>query len=150
MNAVLKNYCGAHNFHNYTVKVKPTDAQAKRYILSLIVPNRSRRTAASFDVKSSGSHSCCIRFVNIGTMLAVVRANSRRMIRSLRSSRTDTCRRRWRRARIVSVQGIFGAYNDRLGSVHDAFTLDKYAEKSENFKRTHVYTHIANQASKAR
>ena len=40
---------------------------------------------------------------------------------------------------------IFGAYNDRFGSVHDALQLDKYAEKSENFKRTHVYTHIANQ-----
>ena len=31
---VLRNYCGTHNFHNYTVRVSPDDPAAMRYILS--------------------------------------------------------------------------------------------------------------------
>jgi tRNA pseudouridine38-40 synthase len=40
---------------------------------------------------------------------------------------------------------VYGAYNNRFGSVHEKFELAKHGDKSEAFKRKHVYTHIARQ-----
>ena len=34
VNKILGNYCGTHNFHNYTIRVDPNDASAMRYIIS--------------------------------------------------------------------------------------------------------------------
>ena len=34
LNSLLSLFCGTHNFHNFTVRVKPTDPQARRYILA--------------------------------------------------------------------------------------------------------------------
>ena len=34
LNAVLKRFCGTHNFHNYTARVKAEDPSCKRYILT--------------------------------------------------------------------------------------------------------------------
>lgn len=148
VNAVLKNYCGTHNFHNYTVKVKPTDAQAKRYILSFDCSEPFEANGDVFVRCQVVGQSFMLHQIRklIGTMLAVVRGeltedDQKFALLSHRHVPTPMAPE----LGLFLCECIFGAYNDRFGSVHDAFQLDKYAEKSENFKRTHVYTHIANQ-----
>ena len=143
VNAALKNYCGTHNFHNYTVKVKPTDAQAKRYILSFVV-QPLEANARLLDVKSSGSRSCCIRFVTIVPRSPSCEANSRRMIRSLRPL-APTRRRRWRPSSIVSARVHLRApHNHRLDRCTTRFNWTS-TRKRAKFQAPHVYTHIANQ-----
>lgn len=34
LNKVLSKYCGTHNFHNFTARMKPEDPSAKRYMIS--------------------------------------------------------------------------------------------------------------------
>ena len=41
VNKILGNYCGTHNFHNYTIRVDPNDASAMRYIISSSAANLS-------------------------------------------------------------------------------------------------------------
>ena len=34
LNEVLEDFEGTHNYHNFTLRVEPTDPSARRYILS--------------------------------------------------------------------------------------------------------------------
>ena len=72
---VLGNYCGTHNFHNYTVKVKPTDAQAKRYILSFECSQPFEVDGEEFVRCEVVGQSFMLHQIRklIGTMLAVMR-----------------------------------------------------------------------------
>ena len=148
VDAVLKNYCGTHNFHNYTVKVKPTDAQAKRYILSFDCSEPFEAHGETFVRCQVVGQSFMLHQIRklIGTMLAVVRGelteeDQKFALLSHRHAPTPMAPE----LGLFLCECIFGAYNDRFGSVHDKFQLDKYAEKSEKFKLEHVYAHIANQ-----
>ena len=148
VDAVLKNYCGTHNFHNYTVKVKPTDAQAKRYILSFDCSEPFEAHGETFVRCQVVGQSFMLHQIRklIGTMLAVVRGelteeDQKFALLTQRHAPTPMAPE----LGLFLCECIFGAYNDRFGSVHDKFQLDKYAEKSEKFKLEHVYAHIANQ-----
>lgn len=137
-----------HNFHNYTVKVNPTDAQAKRYILSFDCSEPFEANGDTFVRCEVVGQSFMLQQIRklISTMLAVVRGeltkdDQKFALLTHRHVPTPMAPE----LGLFLCECIFGAYNDRFGSVHDKFQLDKYAEKSEIFKRKHVYTHIANQ-----
>ena len=148
VNEVLQNYCGTHNFHNYTVKVKPTDPQAKRYILSF-------DCSAPFEVDGEQFVRCQVVGQSfmlhqirklIGTMLAVMRGNL-----TEDDQKFALLTREFAPTPMAPELGLFlceciyKAYNDKFGAVHENFELAKYQEKSEAFKREHVYTHIVRQ-----
>jgi len=146
VDGVLKNYCGTHNFHNYTVKVKPTDAQAKRYIISF-------ECSAPFEVEGEQFVRCQVVGQSfmlhqirklIGTMLAVVRGElteDDQKFALLTHEFVPTPMAP--ELGLFLCECIYKAYNDKFGGVHENFELAKYSERSESFKQTHVYPHIA-------
>ena len=148
VDGVLKNYCGTHNFHNYTVKVKPTDAQAKRYIISF-------ECSAPFEVEGEQFVRCQVVGQSfmlhqirklIGTMLAVVRGElteDDQKFALLTHEFVPTPMAP--ELGLFLCECIYKAYNDKFGGVHENFELAKYSERSESFKQTHVYPHIAKQ-----
>ncbi|OUS45186.1 tRNA pseudouridylate synthase [Ostreococcus tauri] len=145
---VLGNYCGTHNFHNYTVKVKPTDAQAKRYILSFECSQPFEVDGEEFVRCEVVGQSFMLHQIRklIGTMLAVMRGtldedDQKFAILSHQFVPTPMAPE----LGLFLCECIYKAYNDKFGSVHDNFELEKYRDKSEAFKRAHVYTHIARQ-----
>lgn len=148
VNRVLGNYCGTHNFHNFTVKVRPTDPQAKRYIISF-------DCSEPFEVDGERFVRCVVLGQSfmlhqirklIGTMLAVVRGEI-----SENDQKFALLTHQFAPTPMAPELGLFlcecvyGAYNNRFGSVHEKFELAKHGDKSEAFKRKHVYTHIARQ-----
>lgn len=142
---VLQNYCGTHNFHNYTVKVKPTDPQAKRYILSFNCSEPFEVAGELFVRCQVVGQSFMLHQIRklIGTMLAVMRGTLTEDDQKFALlTREFTPTPMAPELGLFLCECIYKAYNDKFGSVHENFELAKYQEKSEAFKREHVYTHI--------
>ena len=148
VDAVLKNYCGTHNFHNYTVKVKPTDPQAKRYILSFDCSEPFEVDGEQFVRCTVLGQSFMLHQIRklIGTMLAVVRGElteDDQKFALLTSQFAPTPMAP--ELGLFLCECIYKAYNDKFGAVHGAMELLKYHNKVEAFKHKFVYTHIVNQ-----
>jgi len=148
ISSVLANYCGTHNFHNYTVKVKPTDSQAKRYILSFDCSEPFMVDGEEFVRCTVLGQSFMLHQIRklIGMMLAVVRGeltedDQKFALLSHKFAPTPMAPE----LGLFLCECIYKAYNDKFGSIHESLELTKYADRVEKFKNKFVYAHIAKQ-----
>ncbi|ACO66872.1 predicted protein, partial [Micromonas commoda] len=120
VNKILGNYCGTHNFHNYTVRVDPNDAAAMRYIISFECGEPFVIDGVEFVRTTVVGQSFMLHQIRklIGTMLCVVRGY------------------------LAEEDQIF-ALKTKESCSHEPLALDEYADDVEAFKKSHIYPHMA-------
>lgn len=143
---ILKEFEGAHNFHNFTVKMPATAPQAKRYILS-------------FECKGciTIEGEPWVKMVVVGQsfMLHQIRKMVGMALAEFKGLAPDGCLKYALRARhrvVVPMapdlglfldETFFHAYNDRWGDVHGVLSADPHREQIQQFKDTQLYPKIA-------
>ena len=143
---VLRNYCGTHNFHNYTVRVAPDDPAAMRYILSFDCSMPFVVNGVEFVRTTVVGQSFMLHQIRklIGTMLGVVRGAWSEEDQIFALNTKEHCQTPMApELGLFLCECIYHAYNARFGETHEALHLDAYADKVEAFKTTHIYPHMA-------
>ena len=143
---VLRNYCGTHNFHNYTVRVSPDDPAAMRYILSFDCSMPFVVNGVEFVRTTVVGQSFMLHQIRklIGTMLGVVRGAWSEEDQIFALNTKEHCQTPMApELGLFLCECIYHAYNARFGETHEALHLDAYADKVEAFKTTHIYPHMA-------
>ena len=146
MTSILKQFEGTHNFHNYTIRVEATAAQARRYIHSF-------GCRGTFDI--NGQEWVRVEVIGQSFMLHQIRKMIGMALAeykgiapqgSLKYALTT-------KTRIVVPMApdlglyldkcYYEAYNNKWGSVHEMLDGDLYADKIEEFKMTTLYPKLA-------
>jgi uncharacterized membrane protein YgcG len=143
---VLRNYCGTHNFHNYTVRVAPDDPAAMRYILSFDCSMPFVVNGVEFVRTTVVGQSFMLHQIRklIGMMLGVVRGAWREEDQIFALNTKEHCQTPMApELGLFLCECIYHAYNTRFGETHEPLSLEKYADKVEAFKTTHIYPHMA-------
>ena len=143
---VLRNYCGTHNFHNYTVRVSPDDPAAMRYILSFDCSMPFVVNGVEFVRTTVVGQSFMLHQIRklIGTMIGVVRGAWSEEDQIFALNTKEHCQTPMApELGLFLCECIYHAYNTRFGETHEPLRLDAYADKVEAFKTTHIYPHMA-------
>jgi tRNA U38,U39,U40 pseudouridine synthase TruA len=146
LQAVLRQFEGTHNFHNYTVRTSANSAQAKRYILSF-------DCQGVFDIQGEP----WVRMVVIGQsfMLHQIRKMIGMAIAEFRGVAPSGCLKyalgssRDVVTPMAPDLGLFldecyyGNYNERFGYLHEALQLSDFSIEVATFKKERLYPMIA-------
>ena len=146
VNKILGNYCGTHNFHNYTVRVDPNDAAAMRYIISFECGEPFVIDGVEFVRTTVVGQSFMLHQIRklIGTMLCVVRGYLAEEDQIFALKTKESCVTPMApELGLFLCECIYHAYNTRYAESHEPLALDEYADDVEAFKKSHIYPHMA-------
>ncbi|GBF91497.1 tRNA pseudouridine synthase, mitochondrial-like [Raphidocelis subcapitata] len=145
LNALLRQYCGTHNFHNYTVKVDPYSNEALRYILSFDCAGTVQlggRTWARLVVVGQSFMLHQIRKM-VGMVVAIMRgAAPPGCLAAALDPDRDFNVPMAPELGLFLAEAYFDGYNRRFGGVHGALTLDNFRDAANAFQQR-VYRHMA-------
>jgi len=146
LNRVLSHYVGTRNFHNFTVRVSPTDESAKRYILSF-------EASAPFEVMGEKFVSLVVLGQSfmlhqirkmVGMALAVMRDVAPETVyEDAFSSTSEMVTPLAPELGLFLDEPIYNAYNTNFHETHEPVTLSRFKNEVEAFKHKHIYPHIA-------
>lgn len=146
VNKILGNYCGTHNFHNYTVRVDPNDAAAMRYIISFECGEPFVIDGVEFVRTTVVGQSFMLHQIRklIGTMICVVRGYLTEEDQIFALKTKESCVTPMApELGLFLCECIYHAYNTRYAESHEPLALDDYANDVEAFKKSHIYPHMA-------
>lgn len=146
LTAILKQFEGSHNFHNYTVRMDASSPQAKRYILEFTCKG-------TIDIQGES----WVRLVVIGQsfMLHQIRKMVGMAVaeyKGIAPKGSLMCALKSRQRIVVPMApdlGLFldkcyyDAYNKRWGDLHGCLDSDTYAEEVEKFRREKLFPSLA-------
>lgn len=146
MTAILQQYKGTHNFHNFTIRVSPSAPQANRYILSFTC-------TGAFDIGGKQ----WVRMVVVGQsfMLHQIRKMVGMALAEYKGLAPHGCLQYALKApyRVVVPMapdlGLFldecyyEAYSRQWGGLHGELSAEPYQEQIDEFKATQLYPKIA-------
>lgn len=146
MTAILKQFEGTHNFHNYTVRVDSGSPQAKRFILEFSCQGVFKIGNESWVKLVVVGQSFMLHQIRKMVGMAVAEfkgiAPEGSLVYALKSKQ-----------RIVVPMapdlGLFldkcyyEAYNQKWGDVHGSLDGDTYADTVQNFKAKNLYPSLA-------
>lgn len=145
-NGILKRYVGTHNFHNFTTRTKAEDPSARRYIISF---NADR--VISID----GIEFVRCEVVGQSFMLHQIRKLIGLAVAMMRNccpeSLMDIALRKDININVPTAPEVglyldecfFSSYNQKWKDTHEEISMTAYAEKAEEFKLKHIFSHIA-------
>lgn len=148
LDAIFARYQGTHNFHNFTAKVDPSTAEAKRHILYF-------RCEGVVDVEGGGGRWVKLAVLGQSFMLHQIRkmvglaAAVARGIAPLEALDAALDPDRDYAVPMAPALGLlldeafFDGYNQRWASLHGPISLAPFREQAEALKRTGVYPHMA-------
>lgn len=146
MTSILRQFEGTHNFHNYTIRVEATAAQAKRYIHSF-------ECRGTFSI--NGQEWVRMEVIGQSFMLHQIRKMIGMALAEYKEIAPQGSLKHAlaTKTRIVVPMapdlGLFldkcyyEAYNKQWGSVHEMLDGDVYAKEIEEFKMTTLYPKLA-------
>ena len=136
VNKILGNYCGTHNFHNYTVRVDPNDAgrHEVHHILRVRRALRHRRRGVCRTTVVGQSFMLHQISKLIGTMLCVVRGYLAEEDQIFALKTKESCVTPMApELGLFLCECIYHAYNTRYAESHEPLALDEYADDVEDF-----------------
>eukprot|EP00727_Mastigamoeba_balamuthi_P005543 m51a1_g1608 hypothetical protein (432) ;mRNA; r:194079-195603 len=151
---VLKAFEGTHNYHNFTVRKKPSDSSAKRHVLSaqlarVDVAPRSPADAGPYAVIRIHGQSFMLLQIRkmVGLLLLLVRARvsaelAQAILRVVFSQ--DKCLAPTAPALgLMLAEPIFEVYNNGRNSIHEAVGSGRWTSEIEEFKLARLYSYVA-------
>ncbi|KAK9865118.1 hypothetical protein WJX84_001931 [Apatococcus fuscideae] len=150
---ILADYQGTHNFHNFTVRMSPTDPSAKRYILNFSCAGVQMIEGKQWVRMVVLGQSFMMHQIRkmIGLAVAVARgAAPREAIGMALSPHRVFPVPMAPELGLFLDQTFFDAYNNRWGDDRDGkLTLDDYKQEVLDFKAQHMYPHISRKDAEA-
>jgi tRNA pseudouridine38-40 synthase len=145
LNNLLHKFVGAHNFHNFTVKVSPTDATVNRIIYSFECSNPffiDNMQCVSIVVQGQSFMLHQIRKM-VGTAIAVDRGDvSESRIDLALKSRSQVTAPMAPETGLFLRETGFKRYNSKWGHLYTPLKVSDFAEEVKRFKTEVIYPHI--------
>ena len=146
VNKILGNYCGTHNFHNYTIRVDPNDASAMRYIISFECGEPFMIDGVEFVRTTVVGQSFMLHQIRklIGTMIGVMRGYWTEEDQIFALKTKESCNTPMApELGLFLCECIYHAYNNRYAESHEPLSLDDYSDAVDAFKSQHIYPHMS-------
>ena len=146
VNKILGNYCGTHNFHNYTIRVDPNDASAMRYIISFECGEPFVIDGVEFVRTTVVGQSFMLHQIRklIGTMIGVMRGYWTEEDQIFALKTKESCNTPMApELGLFLCECIYHAYNNRYAESHEPLSLDDYSDAVDAFKTQHIYPHMS-------
>ena len=146
VNKILGNYCGTHNFHNYTIRVDPNDASAMRYIISFECGEPFMIDGVEFVRTTVVGQSFMLHQIRklIGTMIGVMRGYWTEEDQIFALKTKESCNTPMApELGLFLCECIYHAYNNRYADSHEPLSLDDYSDAVDAFKTQHIYPHMS-------
>ena len=146
VNKILGNYCGTHNFHNYTIRVDPNDASAMRYIISFECGEPFVIDGVEFVRTTVVGQSFMLHQIRklIGTMIGVMRGYWTEEDQIFALKTKESCNTPMApELGLFLCECIYHAYNNRYAESHEPLSLDDHSDAVDAFKTQHIYPHMS-------
>ncbi|XP_039137475.1 tRNA pseudouridine synthase A-like [Dioscorea cayenensis subsp. rotundata] len=145
-NAILKQYVGTHNFHNFTTRTKAEDPSAQRFIISFEADHVVNIEGVDFVRCEVVGQSFMLHQIRkmIGLAVAIMR-------NCAPESLMEVALRKVVRINVPTApevglyldECLFTSYNQKWKDSHEDMSMEAYAEQAEEFKIKHIFPHIA-------
>lgn len=144
---MLQKFVGTHNFHNFSARVKPTDASAQRYVIEFRCGEPFTREGIEFVSLRVLGQSFMLHQIRkmVGVTVAVMRGDlpERHIDKALTSKSTIAVPMAPEVGLFLS-EPLFAAYNNRWGKhIEKLDVAARFGEPLERFKQERIYPYIA-------
>lgn len=146
VNRILQRFVGTHNFHNYTSQVKPTDANANRYIVSFKCSEPFVADGMEFAQITVDGQSFMLHQIRkmIGITIAIVKGhyNEDALDKSWGPEKLDIPKAPGLGLVLESLH--FKGYNRNFGGdgLHKPISWEPYKKEMEAFKEKYIIPEI--------
>ncbi|XP_033757571.1 tRNA pseudouridine synthase A-like [Pecten maximus] len=140
---LIKRFEGTHNFHNFTSGLKPTEAKAKRYIISFKCGEPFVRDDIEFVQLTVRGQSFMLHQIRkmIGLTMAIVRGHCEEDVINKTYSLVKVDVPKAPGSGLLLEELHYQNYNRRYGhdGMHQSLDWTIYREAIEKFKEEHIY-----------